>query len=142
MEITKIPQERIGDYVLFPRSQYPGLNSNDCPKDLDRDEYVLKSVDVEGDSKHYLLEQVASPGRTMQLFLPVDEHQFDDYLSKLLAMSETPIYIVGRTDFLVLFIGSREKVQITQESYKEVDRQILEARDRAAYWWMKYGEIK
>jgi hypothetical protein len=35
-------------------------------------------------------------------------------------MHEPPSYIEGRTDFMVLFLGSHEQVPITQANHREV----------------------
>ena len=76
---------------------------------------------------------------TFQLFEPKSEQQFDDYLSKLLGMHESPSYIAGRHDFIVLFQGSRGNIGVNQLNYQAVVNQIDATRDAAARWWYKYG---
>lgn len=141
MNITKIEKDRLGAYVAFPRSQYKGITLEGCPLPEEGD-FKARKVEVPTMGEVTMIEQTQWPGRTMQLFEPASEKQFDDYLSKLLAMNETPAYVEGDTSFMVLFQGSREKVFVTQENHLQVDKEICVARDQAARWWKMYGKLR
>lgn len=78
---------------------------------------------------------------TFQLFEPKSEQQFDDFLSKLLGMHESPAYVVGRFDFIVLFQGCRGMIEVNQLNYQAVVNQINDTCDAAARWCYKYGKI-
>ena len=138
MKITKIPQERLGDKVLFPRTQLKGLTCTEEEKPGREDfKAVRKQVETMGEVT--LIEQTAWPRRVFQVFRTESEEQFDDYLGKLLGMHEPPSYIEGRTDFMVLFQGSHEHVPLTQANHREVYLQICRTQDDAARWWHCYG---
>ena len=137
MEIKKIEN---CDYVLFPRTQLAGLTCYDdalMPSREDFDVELLHDVPYSGTVK--LIVQQTSPYMTFQLFEPKSEQQFDDYLSKLLGMHESPAYIVGRFDFIVLFQGCQGKMEVNQLNYQAVVNQINATRDAAARWWYKFG---
>ena len=138
MQITKIPKERLGGKVLFPRTQLKGLT---CTEDErpQREDFKIVTQQVEGMGEVTLIGQTASPRHVFQLFKTESEEKFDDYLGKLLGMHDAPSYIEGRTDFMVLFQGSHEPVPITQENHREVYLQICQAQDDAARWWHCYG---
>ena len=138
MKITKIPQERLGDKVLFPRTQLKGLTCTEEEKP-GREDFKAVTKQVETMGEVTLIEQAASPRRVFQVFRTESEEQFDDYLGKLLGMHEPPSYIEGRTDFMVLFLGSHEQVPITQANHREVYQQICRTQDDAARWWHCYG---
>jgi hypothetical protein len=55
-------------------------------------------------------------------------------------MHESPAYVAGRLDFIVLFQGCRDAMAINQQNYKTVVAQIHATRDAAARWWYKYGK--
>lgn len=57
-----------------------------------------------------------------------------------LGMHESPAYVAGRLDFIVLFQGCRDAMAINQQNYKTVVAQIHATRDAAARWWYKYGK--
>ena len=140
MEVRKIDKERLGDKVLFPRTQLAGLTCED--KDLMplRQDFEVEQVnDVPNMGTVKLIVQRQSPHMVFQLFETKSEEQFDDYLGKLLGMHQSPIYVSGRTDFIVLFQGNRENMEITQANYKDVVRRIHDTRDAAARWWHLYG---
>ena len=118
MKVTKISKERLGAYVAFPRTQCKGLTE---PLDVRQDEFKIVEVnDVPGMGTAKLIEAVNTPRRVYQLFLPDNEAQFDDYLSKLLGMHESPTYIDGDTSFIIIFQGNHDSVEINQLNYKEV----------------------
>ena len=48
--------------------------------------------------------------------------------------------LVGLTDFMVLFSGSRDGQQVTQANHEEVYRRICVTQDAAARWWHVYGK--
>ena len=128
------------NYVMCPRTQLPGLTCDDkalTPSRQDFDVELLHDVPNLGTVK-MIVRQVA-PHMTFQLFEPKSEQQFDDFLSKLLGMHESPIYIAGCLDFIVLFQGCRDRIEINQLNYKDVVRQIHATRDAAARWWYEYG---
>lgn len=77
---------------------------------------------------------------TFQLFEPKSEQQFDDFLSKLLGMHESPAYITDCFDFMVLFQGCRGRIEFNQLNYQAVVYQMNTTRDATARWWYKYGK--
>lgn len=140
MKVEKISKERLGAKVLFPRTQLAGITCDDkniLPKPQDFDVELKHDVPTMGTVK--LIVQFESPHLVFQLFETKSEEEFDDYLGKLLGMHESPIYISGRTDFIILFQGNRENMEITQANYKDVIRRIHATRDAAARWWHLYG---
>ena len=124
--------------MLFPRTQLKGLTCTEEEKPR-REDFKVVTQQVESLGDVTLIEQTISPRRVFQLFKTESEELFDDYLGKLLGMHDTPSYIEGRTDFLVLFQGCHDPVPITQENHREVYRQICQAQDDAARWWHVYG---
>lgn len=136
MEKRPIAKERLGAFVLFPRSQYKGLTmTGTMPA---RDDYEVREVEVDGMGTVRMVRSRKEPHRTMQVFECRSEKEFDQCLGKLLGMHETPAYIEGDTSFMVLFVGSEGHVTLTQENYKQVDAQICHERDQAARWWKLY----
>ncbi len=139
MEIKKIEN---CDYVMFPRTQLAGLTCDDIsmvPSRQDFDVEILHDVPNLGNVK--LIVQQTLPYMVFQLFEPKSELQFDDYLSKLLGMHESPAYISGCHDFIVLFKGCRDIIEVDQLNYKTVVEQINATRDAAARWWFYYGNL-
>lgn len=135
-QVIKIEKNRLGNYPLFPRTTYKGIADGDV---AENDFYAeMKNVPPMGNV--WLIVCNREPGRTFQVFTAKSEEEFDDYLSKLQSMHETPAYIEGRTDFMVLFAGSKGHVHLTQENYREVDAEITKTRDQACRWWAKYGK--
>ena len=59
---------------------------------------------------------------------------------KLLGMHHVPSYIAGRTDFMVLFQGCRDNIEINHLNYKDVLRRIHNTQDAATRWWHLYGK--
>ena len=139
MQISKIPKERLGNKVLFPRTQLKGLTCTEEEKPK-REDFKIVTQQVESMGEVTLIEQTAWPRRVFQLFRTESEEKFDDYLGKLLGMHDTPSYIEGRTDFMVLFQGSHDSVPLNQENHREVYRQICQTQDNAARWWHCYGK--
>ena len=136
MEIKKI---QTSDYVMCPRTQLPGLSCNENALTPPRQDFDLEMLhDVPNMGTVKVIVQQASPHMTFQLFEPKSEQQFDDFLSKLLGMHESPAYIAGCLDFIVLFQGCRDRIEINQQNYKAVVRQIHATRDAAARWWFEY----
>jgi hypothetical protein len=48
--------------------------------------------------------------------------------------------VAGCLDFIVLFQGCRDGIEINQQNYKAVVAQIHATRDAAARWWHVYGK--
>ena len=137
MEIKKI---ETSDYVMCPRAQLAGITCDDnaqMPSRQDFDVELLHDVPNLGTVK--MIVQQASPRMIFQIFEPKSVQQFDDFLSKLLGMHESPAYIAGRLDFIVLFQGCRDSIEVNQHNYELVVSQINATRDAAARWWHKYG---
>lgn len=108
------------------------------PSRRDFDVELLYDVPNMGTVK--LIVQQDSPHMTFQLFETKSVQQFDDFLSKLLGMHESPAYVAGRLDFIVLFQGCRDSIEVNQQNYKAVVAQINTTRDAAARWWYEYGK--
>ena len=137
MEIKKIDT---CNYVMFPRTQLPGLTCDDKAQTPSRQDFAGELIhDVPNMGTVKMIVQQASPHMTFQVFEPKSEQQFDDFLSKLLGMHESPIYIADCLDFIVLFQGCRDRIEINQLNYEDVVRQIHATRDAAARWWYEYG---
>ncbi len=135
----KIKKIETCDYVLFPRTQLAGLtydNGSLTPSRQDFDVELLHDVPSLGTVK--LIVQQVSPHMTFQLLEPKSEQQFDDFLSKLLGMHESPAYIAGCYGFIVVFQGSRDIIEVNQLNYKSVVNQINVTRDAATRWWFNY----
>ena len=129
------------DYVMCPRTQFAGLTCEDeslVPSLYDFDVELLHNIPGMGTVK--LIIQQTSPHMSFQLFEPKSEQQFDDFLSKLLGMCESPAYVEGCLDFIVLFQGCRDNIEVNQQNYKAIVNQIDATRDAAARWWYVYGK--
>ena len=138
MEIKKI---ETSDYVMCPRTQLAGLTCDDNALTPSRQAFAVELLhDVPNMGTVKMIVQQASPHMTFQLFEPKSEQQFDDFLSKLLGMHESPAYVAGCFDFIVLFQGCRGSIEVNQQNYKAVVAQIHATRDAAARWWYKYGK--
>ena len=141
MKVEQISKERLGAKVLFPRTQFAGITCDDknlLPKPQDFDLELKHDVPTIGTVK--LIVQHESPHFVFQLYETESEEQFDDYLGKLLGMHMPTTYISGCTDFLILFIGNREKIEINPANYKDILHHLHEVRDAAARWWYLYGK--
>ena len=138
MEIKKI---QTSDYVMSPRTLLPGLTCDDEALMPTRQAFAVEQLhDLPNMGTTKLIVQQAPPRMFFQLFEPQSEQQFDDFLGKLLGMHESPAYVAGRLDFIVLFQGCRDAMAINQQNYKTVVAQIHATRDAAARWWYKYGK--
>lgn len=141
MNIRKFTKEELGNKVLFPRTQLAGLSCEDKDAMPARQDFTLVvKHEIEDMGTVRMIEQTQEPKMVFQLIETRDEKQFDDYLGKLLGMHDLPSYIEGRTDFMVLFQGSRSGQQISQENHHEVYRRICHCQDQAARWWHLYGD--
>lgn len=136
----KIKKIETSDYVMCPRTLLAGLTCDDnalMPSSHDFDVELLRDVPNIGIVK--LIVQQTSPRMTFQLFEPKSVQQFDDFLSKLLGMHESPAYIAGCLVFIVLFQGCRDIIEVNKQNDKDVVAQINATRDAAARWWCDYG---
>ena len=141
MEVNNMSKDRMGAKVLFPRTQLAGLTCEDeslIPSRQDFDVETVNDVPNMGTAK--LIVQQHAPHMVFQLFETESEEQFDDFLGKLLGMHDIPSYVAGRTDFMVLFSGSRDGQQVTQANHEEVYLRICATQDAAARWWHVYGK--
>ena len=142
MEKKKIDKERLGAKVLFPRLQYKGISCEDKEQTPARQDFTIETKSgVPGMGDVRLIVQTAAPRMTFQLFEPKDTAEFDSWLGTLLGMHDLPTYIDGRTDFMVLFQGSRDGQEVTQQNHREVYRRICHAQEQAARWWHLYGNV-
>ena len=137
-KIIKISKERVGDYPMFPRTEYKGLKADEGEQPQEQD-FTATRREVDGMGEVWTIECNRSPRRNFQVIRAESTEQFDDYLARLRSMHETPAYIEGRLDFMVLFIGSRESVEINQLNYKQVDAEIVSTLHLACRWWNKFG---
>ena len=141
METRKLTKEELGDKVLFPRTQLAGLTCEASDPQPQRPDFAIEAVsDVPNMGSASLIVQQSEPHMVFQLFETESEQQFDDYLGKLLGMHHVPSYIAGRTDFMVLFQGCRDNIEINQLNYKDVLRRIHNTQDAATRWWHLYGK--
>ena len=105
-----------------------------------KEDFKAVKRDVPNMGEVWLLECQEYPHRTFQVFETTSETQFDDYLAKLRSMHETPSYIDGRTDFMVLFVGSKGHTELTQANHREVYEAICRTQDLACRWWALFGK--
>lgn len=124
------------DMVLFPRTQLKGIQFTEVAKD----EFSAECKIVEGHGEFWIITQAAYPRMVFQVFLARDLAHFDQMLGQLLGMHEPPVYIDGCNDFMVLFQGNNDYVQITQANHREVYNQIKAVEQKAACWWYEYGK--
>lgn len=139
--MTKIISNREIDsknIVLFPRTQYKGVPLIE----IDRDAFTAECKQVKEMGDVWLITQKDYPRHIFQVFKFDSIEQFDMALGQLLGRHETPAYVEGCYDFLVLFIGALDHVHLTQANHKEVDRNICDTRDNAARWWYQYKNGK
>ena len=137
----KLSKQELGMKVLLPRSQYAGVNVTDADVDLPmRQDYNLEAAQsVPGMGTVQLIVQQQEPRMVFQLIEAESEQQFDSYLGTLMGMHQVPSYISGRLDFMVLFAGARDEVEVNQQNHEQVYQQICQAQDQAARWWHLYG---
>ena len=142
-EIRKMALEELGAIIARPRAILRGIGCEDADQMPTRQDFTLDvKHDVPGMGEVRMIVQTGAPRMTFQLIEAESEAQFDDYLSKLLGMHDNPSYIEGRTDFMVLFQGSQDGQEITQENHREVYQRICHTQDQAARWWHLYGSEK
>lgn len=143
MDVRKLTKEELGAIVAFPRTILKGIGCEDKDSMPTRQDFNLRIVqDVPGMGTAKLIEQVIDPEMVFQLIEAKDTEEFDRYLGILLGMHESPIYIQGRTDFIIVFQGCKDDIEATQQNYKEKVQLICDVRDQAARWWHLYGEKK
>ena len=141
MDVRKLTKEELGAIVAFPRTQLRGIGCEDAEAMPRRQDFTLREVqDVPGMGTARLIEQVGEPRMVFQLIEAKDETEFDRYLGTLLGMHQSPIYVEGRLDFIIVFQGCKGELGATQQNYKEKIRLIHEERDQAARWWHLYGD--
>ena len=141
MEVRRLTKEELGTKVLFPRTQLKGIDCADkdaMPARQDFDVEVKHDVPDTGDAK--LVVGRREPRMVFQIIEARSEQEFDSHLGTLLGMHQSPIYVEGRTDFIVVFQGCKGELGATQQNYKEKVQQILHVRNQAARWWHLYGE--
>lgn len=140
MDVRKLTKEELGAIVAFPRAVLKGIGCEDKDAMPARQDFNIREVqDVPGMGTVRLIEQVGKPKMVFQLIEAHDVQEFDRYLGILLGMHQSPIYVEGRLDFIVVLQGCKGKVETTQENYKEKVEFIYETRDQAARWWHLYG---
>ena len=137
----KITIDELGMKVLLPRAQYAGVNVTDSDIKLPMlQDYNLEAKqNVPGMGTVQLIVQQQEPRMVFQLIEAESEQQFDSYLGTLMGMHQVPSYITGRLDFMVLFAGARDEVEVNQQNHEQVYQQICQAQDDAARWWHLYG---
>lgn len=125
--------------VLLPRAQYAGVNVTDAELPKLQDYNLEAAQSVPGMGTVQLIVQQQEPRMVFQLIEAESEQQFDSYLGTLMGMHQVPSYITGRLDFMVLFAGARDEVEVNQQNHEQVYQQICQAQDDAARWWHLYG---
>ena len=141
MNVRKLTKEELGAMVAFPRTQLKGIGCEDKEQMPVRQDFALREVqDVPGIGTARLIEQQEEPRMVFQLIEAKDEAEFDRYLGTLLGMHQSPIYVEGRLDFIVVFQGCKGELGATQQNYKEKVQQIHQVRNQAARSWHLYGE--
>lgn len=141
MQVRRFTKEELGTKVLFPRTQLEGLNCKDADQMPMRQDFTIETIhNIPGVGEVKIIVQTTDPHMQFQLITADNEAQFDDYLGTLLGMHDLPSYIAGRTDFMVLFQGSKDGQEINQQNHSEVYKAICHAQDQAARWWHLYGK--
>lgn len=141
METRKLTKEDLGAIVAFPRTQLKGIGCKDKEQMPARQDFTLREVqDVPGMGTARLIEQQGEPRMVFQLIEAKDTAEFDRYLGTLLGMHQSPIYVEGRLDFIVVFQGCKGELGATQANYKEKVKEIHQVRNQAARWWHLYGK--
>jgi len=135
----KLSKQELGMKVLLPRAQYAGVNVTDAELPKLHDYNLEAAQSVPGMGTVQLIVQQQEPRMVFQLIEAESEQQFDSYLGTLMGMHQVPSYITGRLDFMVLFIGARDEVEVNQQNHEQVYQQICQAQDDAARWWHLYG---
>ena len=135
----KLTKEELGMKVLLPRAQYAGVNMTDAELPKLQDYNLEAAQSVPGMGTVQLIVQQQAPRMVFQLIEAQSEQQFDSYLGTLMGMHQVPSYITGRLDFMVLFAGARDEVEVNQQNHEQVYQQICQAQDDAARWWHLYG---
>ena len=135
----KLTKEELGMKVLLPRAQYSGVNMTDAELPKLQDYNLEAAQSVPGMGTVQLIVQQQAPRMVFQLIEAQSEQQFDSYLGTLMGMHQVPSYITGRLDFMVLFAGARDEVEVNQQNHEQVYQQICQAQDDAARWWHLYG---
>ena len=135
----KLSKQELGMKVLLPRAQYAGVNVTDAELPKLQDYNLEAAQSVPGMGTVQLIVQQQEPRMVFQLIEAESEQQFDSYLGTLMGMHQVPSYISGRLDFMVLFAGARDEVEVNQQNHEQVYHQICQAQDDAARWWHLYG---
>lgn len=135
----KLSKQELGMKVLLPRAQYAGVNVTDAELPKLQDYNLEAAQSVPGMGTVQLIVQEKYPRMVFQLIEAQSEQQFDSYLGTLMGMHQVPSYITGRLDFMVLFAGARDEVEVNQQNHEQVYQQICQAQDDAARWWHLYG---
>ena len=135
----KLTKEELGMKVLLSRAQYAGVNVTDAELPKLQDYNLEAAQSVPGMGTVQLIVQQQAPRMVFQLIEAQSEQQFDSYLGTLMGMHQVPSYISGRLDFMVLFAGARDEVEVNQQNHEQVYQQICQAQDDAARWWHLYG---
>jgi hypothetical protein len=135
----KLSKQELGMKVLLPRAQYAGVNVTDAELPKLQDYNLEAAQSVPGMGTVQLIVQEKYPRMVFQLIEAESEQQFDSYLGTLMGMHQVTSYITGRLDFMVLFAGARDEVEVNQQNHEQVYKQICQAQDDAARWWHLYG---
>ena len=135
----KVSKQELGMKVLLPRAQYAGVNMTDAELPKLQDYNLEAAQQVPGMGTVQLIVQEKYPRMVFQLIEAESEQQFDSYLGTLMGMHQMPSYITGRLDFMVLFAGARDEVEVNQQNHEQVYQYICQAQDDAARWWHLYG---
>lgn len=135
----KLSKQELGMKVLLPRAQYAGVNVTEAELPKLQDYNLEAAQSVPGMGTVQLIVQQQAPRMVFQLIEAQSEQQFDSYLGTLMGMHQVPSYITGRLDFMVLFAGARDEVEVNQQNHEQVYQQICQAQDDAARWWHLYG---
>ena len=135
----KLSKQELGMKVLLPRAQYAGVNMTDAELPKLQDYNLEAAQQVPGMGTVQLIVQEKYPRMVFQLIEAESEQQFDSYLGTLMGMHQVPSYITGRLDFMVLFAGARDEVEVNQQNHEQVYQYICQAQDDAARWWHLYG---
>ena len=134
MEVRKITKEELGDCVMFPRLQHPGLK----PKHVERDTFKAELKHIDGHGDYWLLYQQSKPHVVAQVQLPSNESEFDRILGFCMNQNRWCEYIEDDLSFLCVIAGYNFN-ELTPKYPDFIKERVLALYD-AVYWWYFYGK--
>ena len=133
MEIKKIEK---CDFVMFPRMQHRGVP----PQHVNRNAFTPICRNVETMGIVWSLRQNVWPHVEIQIIEARSTEHFDRLLGTALGMHRWAEYVDGCTDFLVMQMGTKERIDWTLHDPHKTMLELHETIRNAARWWYEYGK--